>query len=77
MPMLMLTAAERTIVNSALNQGISIASAAIELAVADGLGQMPHADGLAVFQIGDRAGHPENPVMGASRQLQPLAGLFE
>ena len=45
--------------------------------VAQGFGQVFAADIVAAGQVGDGAGHAQDPVQAACGQLQAFAGLFE
>ena len=50
---------------------------AVQVAVADGFGQVGGLDGLAAFQVGNGAGYLEDTVVGAGREVEACHGAFQ
>ena len=55
----------------------SCCAAAIQAAVAQGFGHVRGGDGLAAGQVGDGAGHAQDAMQAARRELQALHGTLE
>ena len=59
------------------NDALSRPVLAVQVAVADGFGQVGGLDRLAAFQVGNGAGYLQDAVVGAGREVKARPGAFQ